>query len=169
MSERNFFAELKRRNVHKVAVAYIVGGWALAQGIAQVFPVFEVSNWAIRLIVLLIIIGFPVALILSWFLEITPEGIKATGVADAMAPTAKHKNRVWIYVVIVGAAVSIGLFFLGRYTAAPKGFPSSDSVDESVAVMRPLKVHWVSKLTYPFWKEIIRPRSSSSTSKVRAC
>ena len=135
MSERNFFAELKRRNVHKVAVAYIVGGWALAQGIAQVFPVFEVSNWAIRLIVLLIIIGFPVALILSWFLEITPEGIKATGVADAMAPTAKHKNRVWIYVVIVGAAVSIGLFFLGRYTAAPKGFPSSDSVDESVAVM----------------------------------
>ena len=54
----NFFAELKRRNVYKIAVAYIVGGWALSQGIAQVFPVFDVPNWAIRLIVLLIIIGF---------------------------------------------------------------------------------------------------------------
>ena len=63
MSEKpSFFSELRRRNVYKVAVAYIVGGWALAQGIAQVFPVFDVSNFAIRLIVLLIIIGFPVAL-----------------------------------------------------------------------------------------------------------
>ena len=58
----NFFAELKRRNVYKVAVAYAVAGWALSQGIAQVFPVFDVPNWAIRLIVLLIIIGLPVAL-----------------------------------------------------------------------------------------------------------
>src|SRR6516165_4555094 len=62
----HFFAELKRRNVYKVAVAYIVGGWALAQGIAQVFPVFDVPNWAIRLIVLLIIVGLPIALMLAW-------------------------------------------------------------------------------------------------------
>ena len=62
MSERpSFFAELKRRNVYKVAVAYIVAGWALSQGIAQVFPVFDIPNWAIRLIVLLIIIGLPIA------------------------------------------------------------------------------------------------------------
>ena len=58
----NFFAELKRRNVYKVAVAYAVAGWALSQGIAQVLPVFDVPNWAVRLIVLLIIIGLPVAL-----------------------------------------------------------------------------------------------------------
>ena len=56
MDPQNFFAELKRRNVYKVAVAYIVGGWALSQGIAQVFPVFDVPNWAIRLVVLLTMI-----------------------------------------------------------------------------------------------------------------
>ena len=79
----NFFAELKRRNVYKVAVAYTVAGWALSQGIAQVLPVFDVPNWAIRLIVLLIIIGLPVALSLAWAFELTPEGIKRTDAADA--------------------------------------------------------------------------------------
>src|SRR5215831_11404364 len=117
MSEKpSFFAELKRRNVYKVAVAYIVAGWALSQGIAQVFPVFDVSNWVIRLIVLLIIIGFPIALLLAWMFELTPQGIKRAETADAM-PATDRKNRVWIYVVVVGGLFSIGLFFLGRYTA----------------------------------------------------
>ena len=65
----NFFAELKRRNVYKVAVAYVVAGWALSQGIAQVFPLFDVPNSAIRAIVLLIILGSPVALVLAWMFE----------------------------------------------------------------------------------------------------
>ena len=69
-----FFVELKRRNVYKVAVAYIVAGWALSQGIAQVFPVFDVPNWVVRLVVLLIIVGLPVALVLAWMFEITPQG-----------------------------------------------------------------------------------------------
>src|SRR5246500_5461615 len=112
----NFFAELKRRNVYKVAVAYIVAGWALSQGIAQVFPVFDVPNWIIRLIVLLIIIGLPIALVLAWSFELTPEGIKRTAIADAMPGTAARKKHVWIFVVIIGALVSIGLFFLGRYS-----------------------------------------------------
>jgi len=63
MNPKNFFGELKRRNVYKVAVAYVVAGWALTQGIAQVFPVFDVPNWVVRLIVFLIVIGFPIALI----------------------------------------------------------------------------------------------------------
>ena len=113
---KDFFGELKRRNVYKVAIAYAIAGWALAQGIAQVFPVFDVSNWVIRLIVLLIIIGFPIALILAWVFELTPQGIKRTETADAM-PATGRKNRVWIYVVVVGGLFSIGLFFLGRYTA----------------------------------------------------
>ena len=83
-----FFTELKRRNVYKVAVAYVVAGWALSQGIAQVFPVFEIPNWVIRLIVLLIIIGLPIALVLAWSFEITPQGIKRTETADAMPATA---------------------------------------------------------------------------------
>jgi TolB-like protein/Tfp pilus assembly protein PilF len=113
----NFFAELKRRNVYKVAVAYIVAGWALSQGIAQVFPVFDVPNWVIRLIVVLIIIGLPVALVLAWTFEITPQGIKRTETADAMPHAGQQKKHAWIYVVVIGGLVSIGLFFLGRYSA----------------------------------------------------
>jgi hypothetical protein len=63
MSDRNFFAELKRRNVYKVAVAYAVVSWLLIQIATQVFPFFEVPNWAIRLVVLLLVLGFPVALV----------------------------------------------------------------------------------------------------------
>ena len=61
MSERNFFAELKRRNVYKVAVAYAVVGWLLVQVATQVFPFFEIPNWVVRLVVLLLIVGFPIA------------------------------------------------------------------------------------------------------------
>jgi len=88
----NFLAELKRRNVYKVAIAYIVAGWALSQGIAQVFPVFDISNWAIRIIVLLIVVGFPVAVVFAWFFEITSEGVKRTELADAM-PEATGRKR----------------------------------------------------------------------------
>jgi TolB-like protein len=111
----DFFAELKRRNVYKVAVAYIVAGWALSQGIAQVFPVFDVPNWAIRLIVVLIIVGFPVAVVLAWAFEITPEGIKRTEDVDVTQPHSL--GGAWIYIAVLGAVVSVALFFLGRYTA----------------------------------------------------
>ena len=118
MNPSNFLAELKRRNVYKVAIAYLVAGWALSQGIAQVFPVFDISNWAIRIIVLLIVVGFPVAVVFAWFFEITPEGVKRTEVADAMPKSTGRKRHAWIYVVVAGAAVSVALFFLGRYTAS---------------------------------------------------
>jgi TolB-like protein/Tfp pilus assembly protein PilF len=135
MAKRNFFAELKRRNVYKVAVAYIVGGWALSQGIAQVFPVFDVPNWAIRLLVLLIIIGFPVAVVLAWAFEITPEGIKRTEDVDLSGQPAP-KKRVWIYVIILGALVSAGLFFLGRYTAGNgNGAAHNELPAKSIAVL----------------------------------
>jgi serine/threonine-protein kinase len=119
MNPKIFFGELKRRNVYKVAVAYIVGGWALSQGIAQVFPVFDVPNWVVRLIVLLIIIGLPVALVLAWTFELTPEGIKRAEDVDLAAQSEK-KSHAWIYIVVVGAIVSIGLFLLGRYSAGPQ-------------------------------------------------
>jgi TolB-like protein/Flp pilus assembly protein TadD len=140
MNEKpSFFSELKRRNVYKVAVAYIVGGWALSQGIAQVFPVFDVPNWAIRLVVLLIIIGLPVALLLAWAFEITPQGIKRTETADAMPHAGRQKNNAWIYVVVVGAVVSIGLFFLGRYTAGNAASRNSEAAaslpQKSIAVL----------------------------------
>jgi serine/threonine-protein kinase len=75
---KKFFAELKRRKVYSVAIAYVVGGWALAQGMAQVLPVFDIPNWVVRLIVVLIVLGFPVALTLSWFFDLTRYGIVRT-------------------------------------------------------------------------------------------
>jgi TolB-like protein/Flp pilus assembly protein TadD len=133
-----FFAELKRRNVYKVAVAYAVAGWALSQGIAQVFPVFDIPNWVIRLIVVLIVVGLPIALVLSWMFEITPEGIKRTGAADAVGQHSR--GHTWIYIVIVAAAFSIGLFFLGRYSAGNKesGLPPAAAgslPEKSIAVL----------------------------------
>src|ERR1700686_4176505 len=76
VNTRNFFAELKRRNVYKVAVAYAVVSWLLIQIATQVFPFFDIPNWAVRVVVLLLALGFPVALVLAWAFEITPEGIK---------------------------------------------------------------------------------------------
>jgi serine/threonine-protein kinase len=75
---RKFLAELKRRKVYSVAVAYIVAGWALAQGVAQVFPVFDIPNWAVRLVIVAIVLGFPIALVLSWIYDFTRHGIKRT-------------------------------------------------------------------------------------------
>ena len=130
----NFLAELKRRNVYKVAVAYIVAGWALAQGIAQVFPVFDVPNWIVRLIVLLIVIGFPIALFLAWAFELTPEGLKRTEDVDPAAQP-RAKSRAWIYIVIAGALFSIGLFMLGRYGFREKAPSSNEPLAKSIAVL----------------------------------
>jgi len=136
MKNTNFFAELKRRNVYKVALAYIVAGWALSQGIAQVFPVFDVPNWAIRSIVLLIIVGLPVALVLAWMFELTPQGIKRTDAADAMPMSARQKKHTWIYVIVIGGLLSIGLFFLGRYsTQTPRQSEATTLPAKSIAVL----------------------------------
>src|SRR5713226_478558 len=137
MNLSDFFQELKRRNVYKVAVAYIVAGWALSQGIAQVFPVFDISNWAIRLIVLLIIIGLPIALVLAWMFELTPQGIKRTETADAMPEATRKKKYAWIYIAVIGGVISVALFFLGRYTVGNKTTAAStDGIsNKSIAVL----------------------------------
>lgn len=135
--QRSFFAELKRRNVYKVGIAYAVVAWLLMQIASQIFPFFEIPNWAVRLVVLLLIIGFPVALIIAWAFELTPEGIKRTELADAMPTTALgHKKHLWIYIVVFGAAISIALFFIGRYTARSTATPRQS---EAVTVSFPEK------------------------------
>src|SRR5439155_21557927 len=77
-----FFAEIKRRKVHRVAIAYAVAGWLLIQIATQVFPFFEIPNWAVRLVVVMLALGFPVALILSWIFDLTPQGIRRTDDSD---------------------------------------------------------------------------------------
>jgi len=130
----NFFAELKRRNVYKVAVAYAVVAWLLIQIATQVFPFFEIPNWAVRLVVLTIVIGFPIALVIAWAFELTPEGIKRTEDVDLAAP-ARTKTRAWIYVVIVGALLSVGLFMLGRYGFRENNSLSTEQPTKSIAVL----------------------------------
>src|SRR6266536_1259206 len=133
MDSRNFFAELKRRNVYKVAIAYGVVAWLLMQVASQIFPFFEIPNWAVRLVVLLLVIGFPVAMILAWAFELTPEGLKRTEMADA-APSRRSKHHAWIYVVVVAGAISASLFFLGRYTSS-KQSRGAELALKSIAVL----------------------------------
>jgi TolB-like protein/Tfp pilus assembly protein PilF len=128
----NFLTELKRRNVYKVAIAYAVVAWLLMQIATQVFPFLEIPNWAIRLVIMLIVIGFPIALVVAWAFELTPEGIKRTEDVDA---ARKHSRGAWIYIVLIGAALSIGLFFLGRYTASRKQAEPAELPDKSIAVL----------------------------------
>ena len=129
----NFFTELKRRNVYKVAVAYAVVAWLLMQIASQIFPFFEIPNWAVRFVVLAIIIGFPIALILAWAFELTPEGVKRTEVADAAHE--RSRGAVWIYVVAIGAALSVGLFVLGHYMAPNKQSGLAELPGKSLAVL----------------------------------
>jgi adenylate cyclase len=131
VNPRKFLTELKRRNVYKVAIAYGVVAWLLMQVASQIFPFFEIPNWAVRLVVLLLVIGFPVAIILAWAFELTPEGLKRTEVADEL-PRKSEQKRAWIYVVTIAGAVAASLFFFGRYTSSKRGAEMSE---KSIAVL----------------------------------
>ena len=122
MASHNFFSELKRRNVYKVAVAYLVASWLLIQIATQVFPFFEVPNWAVRLVVLILILGFPAALIFSWAFEITPEGIKRESeIGPGKSVTRKTGRKlVGLTVVLAVVAASLLVFQLVRPKAEPQ-------------------------------------------------
>ena len=119
MSERNFFAELKRRNVYKVAVAYAVVGVAPDSARDSIlFPAFEASRWAMKALLALVAAGFPIALVVAWAFELRRK--------ESRGPTKSATRRGDAAVAldlcrVVGAALSIGLFFLGRYSASAPG------------------------------------------------
>ncbi|MFL6583551.1 MAG: tetratricopeptide repeat protein [Chthoniobacterales bacterium] len=132
---KGFFPELQRRNVYKVAVAYAVVGWLAVQVATQVSPFLQIPQWIVRLVILAVAIGFPVALVIAWAFELTPEGIKRTEDVDsAAAPRAN--NHAWIFIALIGAAVSFGLFFVGRYTAHITDAASSNDLPaKSIAIL----------------------------------
>ena len=118
-------------------MAYAVVAWLLIQVATQVFPFLEIPNWVVRLVIMMITIGFPIALIIAWAFEATLEGIKRTEIADAMPTAAGQKKHAWIYIVVIGAAISVVLFFVGRYSAGNKtaaGVPN-ELPTKSIAVL----------------------------------
>ena len=126
MNLPNFFGELKRRNVYKVAAAYAVVSWLLIQIATQVFPFFEIPNWAVRLVVLLLMLGFPVALILSWVFELTPEGIKRS---EDISPDESIRHRTGrriIGITVTLAVIAAGLLAF-RLSRSINGVASRES------------------------------------------
>jgi len=121
----DFFAELKRRRVYSVAVAYVVGGWALAQGIAQVFPVFDIPIWVVRLIVVLIVLGFPAALTLSWFFDFTRYGIVRT-------PDRAPEDRVELVGSNLSTEKSIAVLPFNNLSAGKDETYFSDGISEEL-------------------------------------
>jgi serine/threonine-protein kinase len=122
---KKFFAELKRRRVYRVAIVYAVSGWALAQGIAQVFPVFDIANWVVRFIVLLILLGFPVALVLSWFFDLTRYGIVRT-------PDAEPASKIAAVQTVRPPEKSIAVLPFDNQNRDPDTDYLSDGIPESI-------------------------------------
>src|SRR5438477_3281698 len=106
----NFFAELKRRNVYKVAVAYLVVSWLLIQAASILFPTFDAPPWIMKIFIIVIIFGFPVALIFSWAFEITPEGIKLESEIEPSKSIKRRTGRKIVAVTIALAVIAVGLF-----------------------------------------------------------
>ena len=147
MNSRNFFSELKRRNVYKVAVAYAVVSWLLIQIATQVFPFFEIPNWAVRLVVLLLILGFPVALILSWAFEITPEGIKRESEIGPNKSITHHTGRKIVALTIVLGVAAAGLL---AFQLLRSKSPSAAGVFPSTASSAPVDIPSKSIAVLPF-------------------
>ncbi len=108
MNPKDFFAELKRRNVYKVAVAYTVVAWLLIQGASIVLPTFAAPAWVMQVLIIVLVLGFPISAVLAWAFEITPEGIKRDKdvVPNESTP---QTGRKFIAITIVLALVAAGL------------------------------------------------------------
>ena len=138
MSDRNFFNELKRRNVYKVAVAYAVVGWLAIQVASIVLPAFHAPEWTLQTLIALVLIGLPIALVIAWAFELTPAGLKRTNDVDP-ARQNRGSHHTWIYIVAAGAVLSIAVFVLGRYSArhniGPRQNASAAISPKSIAVL----------------------------------
>jgi len=121
----SFFEEVKRRKVYRVAAAYVIAAGGIIQLASAAFPAWELPNWALRLVIVLLLIGFPIALILAWAFDVTPQGIKST---PALAPRMQRRRNI-VMLVAVGVIVSAvaGFFLLPR--------ASAHKIDKSIAVL----------------------------------
>src|SRR5438876_63780 len=122
-----FFEEVKRRKVYRVAAAYIIAAGGIIQLASATFPAWELPDWALRLVIVLLLVGFPIALILAWAFDVTPQGIRAT---PSVAAPRTYRRRNVIMLVVTGVIVSAiaGFFLLPRISSARK-------IDKSIAVL----------------------------------
>src|SRR5215813_2743797 len=121
-----FFDEVKRRKVYQVAVAYIIAAGGIIQLASAAFPAWELPNWVLRLVIVLLLLGFPIALMLAWAYDITAQGVRAT---PTMALPKSHRRRNIIMLVVTGVAISAAAgFFLLPGVSARK-------IDKSIAVL----------------------------------
>ena len=128
MAHPNFFAELKRRNVYKVAVAYAVVGWLVIQIATSTFPVLEIPNWATKLVIAVVLLGFPIALVIAWAFEMTPEGIKRTedvSPDEKIPQWSRRKFAAFILVVVICAAALLG-YQVFRAKPMPEAEPTPE-------------------------------------------
>src|SRR5437588_86971 len=132
MNPTNFFGELRRRNVYRVAVAYGIVAWLITQVATQTFPFLEIPNWCVRLVIVLLVFGFPVAMILAWAYELTPEGIKRT---EEIAPTQPARRPVTqrLNVTIIAVLTcAVAFLIYQRYHSGPA---SNGIPEKSIAVL----------------------------------
>ena len=130
MSEQNFFAELKRRNVYKVAVAYVVVAWLAIQAASILLPTFEAPGWVMKVLVAFLVLGFPTALIFSWAFEITPEGIKLESEVAANKSIARKTGRKIVAITAVLAVIAAGLFVFRLVGTDRRAVGSADNIED---------------------------------------
>ncbi len=140
MSNRRFLTEIKRRNIYKVAAAYAVAAWLLVQVATQVFPFFGIPNWGVQLVVLVLLIGFPVVVVLSWAFETTPQEIKPEIGIDPPKSGVRQTGRKLTALIVVLGAVAAGLVvFRGVRSRQPAGTKVATGMtnieDKSIAVL----------------------------------
>jgi adenylate cyclase len=128
---KKFFVELQRRNVYKVAIAYGVVGWLLIQIATQLFPVFELPNWGARMVVIIVLLGFPVALVLAWAYELTPEGLQRTDEVQPQGSITRRTGRKLDF-VIIGVLLTVIAVMAFRYYRAGT---QNDAAQKSIAIL----------------------------------
>src|SRR5438132_10717819 len=139
MNLSSFFAELKRRNVYKVAVAYAVVAWLTIQAASIFLPAFNAPQWAMQIVILILVVGFPIALAFSWAFEITPEGIVRESELSADQSITHHTGRKIVALTIVLAVIATGLlifqFVRARSTSTPRQSEAATVSNKSIAVL----------------------------------
>ena len=150
MNPRNFFAELKRRNVYKVAVAYAVVAWLLIQAASIVLPTFEAPAWTMKVLIAALSIGFPLAVVLAWAFEITPKGIKRESEVLPDESITAHTGRKLVGITIALAAIAAGLFAFQLLRPKPvaKALPSPAGATAAASVTKPIPAKSIAVLPF---------------------